>query len=228
MILDLKTIKKVYINLDRDIERKNRFETTLKELEYVNYERFSARQLKKIRAFNHGCSQSHYDLMKLYKDNLPLFVMEDDAKHTIWYGEYIRDGKIEVPDDADVIYMGYSTGGDWKTIGVNFTPIHVNEKWMRLKHCLGTHAIIFLNNSITKFIENAEKTIQNQIPLDVGYAKDVLPLLKVYAPTKSLFLQWDKCWPTTNVTCEPLKNTWTSHTLDNEINFVREYTDEVK
>lgn len=223
MLINLKTIKKVYINLDSDFERRNKFETSIKDLGYINYERFSARRLKKIKAFNHGCSQSHYDLMKLYENNLPLFVMEDDAKNTIWYNEYVNDNKIEIPDDADVIYMGYSTGGDWNSIGIDFTPIYVNEKWMRLKHCLGTHAIIFLNNSIQKFIQNAEKTIKNEIPLDVGYAKDVLPFLNVYAPTKSLFFQWDKCWPTTNVTCQPSINTWTSYTLDNKINFTREY-----
>jgi hypothetical protein len=228
MIIDLQNIKKVYINLDRDVERKNRFENTLKELGYNNCNRFSARELRKIRAFNHGCSQSHHDLMEQYKENIPLFILEDDAKNTIWYDEYVIDGKIEVPDDADVLYLGYSTGGDWNTIGVNFLPLPVNEKWMRLQHCLGTHAMIFLNNSIQKFIENSKDTINKQIPLDVGYAKDVLPKLNVYAPIKSLFFQWDKCWPTTNVNCDPTNKTWTSYNLNNTINFIRHYTYETK
>lgn len=228
MLINLKNIQKVYINLDKHTERNTKFKNTITELGYSNVERFSARLLPKIKAFNHGCSQSHYDLMKIYENNLPLFVLEDDAKQTVWYDEYVIDGKIEIPDDSDVIYIGYSTGGDLKNIGVDFAPIHENEKWMKLKHCLGTHAIIFLNNSIKAFIKNAETTIQNQIPLDVGYAKDVLPFLNVYAPTKSLFFQWDKCWPTTNVICEPLINTWTSYTLDNKINFVRKYIDRIE
>ena len=104
MILNLKTIKKVYVNLDRDTERRNRFENTLKHLQYTNYERFSARLLPKIRDFNHGCSQSHHDLMKQYQNNLPLFLLEDDAKNTIWYDEYVKDGlkwykKYGLPND---------------------------------------------------------------------------------------------------------------------------------
>lgn len=223
MILNLKTIKKVYVNLDRDVERRNRFENTLKELQYTNYERFSARLLPKIRDFNHGCSQSHHDLMKQYQNNLPLFLLEDDAKNTIWYDEYVKDGEIEVPDDADVIYLGYSTGGDWNTIGTNFTPNHYNDKWMLLKHCLGTHAIIFINN-IEMFIENSKSTINRKIPLDVGYAKEILPHLRVYAPIKSLFYQWDKCWPTTNVLVDTIKKQWISHKENGSINFIRDYT----
>jgi hypothetical protein len=225
MIVDLKTIKKIYINLDRDVQRKNKFEKILNELNYSNYERFSARQLKKIKAFNHGCSQSHYDLMLQYKNDLPLLVFEDDVKPTKWYGEYVTGGKIEVPDDADTIYLGYSTGGNWETIGVDFSGIYFNENWFRLKHGLATHAILFLNNSINVFIENAKNTIENKIPIDVGYAKDVLPFLNVYAPTKALFYQWDKCWPTTNVVVEPNLKRWISYKENGSLNFMRNYHD---
>jgi|688.fasta_scaffold00093_51 hypothetical protein len=223
MIIDLKSIKKVYINLDRDVDRKNKFENIIKELQYTNIDRFSARLLPKIRDFNHGCSQSHHDLMNQYKNELPLFLMEDDAKPTKWYDEYVNDGKIEVPDGADVIYIGFSTAGCWKNLGVDFCAKPYNEKWVRLKHCLGTHAMIFLNNNIQKFIENSGSTIQRKVPLDIGYAKEVLPNLKIYAPKKSLFYQWDKCWITTNTTVDVDNNKWTSHNEDGTINFIRDY-----
>lgn len=223
MILNLKTIKKVYVNLDRDTERRNRFENTLKELQYTNYERFSARLLPKIRDFNHGCSQSHHDLMKQYQNNLPLFLLEDDAKNTIWYDEYVKDGEIEVPDDADVIYMGISTAGSWKDLGVDFYCEKLNDKWIKLTHCLGTHAMIFLNDSIHKFIENSRSSIERKIPLDIAYAKEIIPNLKIYAPKKSLFYQWDKCWPTTNVLIDTNKKQWISYNLNNEINYIRNY-----
>lgn len=223
MILDLKTIKKVYINLDRDVERKNRFKNTLKELQYTNYKRFSGRLLPIIGDFNHGCSQSHHDLMAQYHNNLPLFLLEDDAKNTIWYDEYVKDGKIEVPDDADVIYMGMSTAGSWEKLGVDFYCEKLNDKWIKLKHCLGTHAMIFLNDSIHKFIENSRSTIERKIPLDIGYAKEIIPYLKIYAPKKSLFYQWDKCWVTTNVLVDTDKKQWISHKQDGSVNFVRDY-----
>lgn len=225
MIIDLKNIKKVYINLDRDVDRKNKFENTISELGYNNICKFSARLLPKIKDFNHGCSQSHHDLMIEHKESLPLFILEDDAKPTKWYGEYVNDGKIEVPEDADVIYIGFSTAGCWKNLGVDFCAKPYNDKWMRLKHCLGTHAMIFLNNSIEKFIENSANTIQRKVPLDIGYAKEVLPNLKIYAPKKSLFYQWDKCWVTTNTIVNTETKQWTSHNEDGSINFVRDYKD---
>jgi hypothetical protein len=225
MIINLQNIKKVYINLDKDIERKAKFEQSISILGYNNVERFSARLLPKKKDFNHGCSQSHHDLMIQYKNNLPLFILEDDAKPTIWYGEYVQNGMIEIPEDSDVIYIGFSTAGCWRNCGVNFYAEHYNDKWMKLKHCLGTHAIIFLNNNaIQKFIENSRHTIDRKIPLDIGYAKDVLPKLNVYAPTKSLFYQWDKCWITTNTTVDTKQKEWTSFKEDGSLNFKRIYT----
>lgn len=226
MIIDLKNIKKVYINLDKDVERNNKFKNTISELGYVNVDRFSARLLPKIRDFNHGCSQSHHDLMTQYRDTLPLFLMEDDAKNTKWYDEYVQDGIIEIPDDADVVYLGFSTAGCWKNLGVNFYGESYNNKWMRLKHCLGTHSMLFLNEYALKtFIENAKNTINKKIPLDIGYAKEVIPNLKVYAPVKSLFYQWDKCWITTNTTVDTTTKQWTSYNEDGTVNFIRDYTD---
>ena len=225
MIINLKTIKKVYINLDRDVDRKVKFEKTLSDLNYTNTSRFSARLLPKIRDFNHGCSQSHHDLMRENLQNLPLFVMEDDARNTKWYDEYVQDGQIEIPNDADVVYLGFSTAGCWKNLGVNFYAEPYNDKWVKLKHCLGTHAMVFLNNNaLNCFIENSKSTIQRKIPLDIGYAKEVIPNLKVYAPIKSLFYQWDKCWITTNTTIDTKLKQWTSFKEDGSVNFIRDYT----
>ena len=47
MNINLKTIKKVYINLDERIDRRNKIEESFKKLNYVNYERFSAIRLPK-------------------------------------------------------------------------------------------------------------------------------------------------------------------------------------
>lgn len=223
MHINLKTVKKIYINSDINIERKLKFENNMTKLDYINVERFSARILKKQGAFNLGCSQSHHDLMIENQTTSPLFLLEDDAAPTQWYSEYVIDGILEVPNDADVIYLGYSTGGDWKTIGVDFLPIYYDDNWMKLKHCLGTHAILFLNK-MEEFIKNSKNTILKKIPLDVGYAKEVLPNINVYAPTKGLFYQWDKCWPTTNVICTPALNTWTSFKENGELNFQRRYS----
>jgi len=220
MLINLKTIKKIYINLDKDVERNNKFKSTISALEYNNVHRFSARLLPKVKDFNHGCSQSHLDVMNENKNNIPFLLLEDDAAPTQWYDEYVVDGLIDIPEDADAIYLGYSTAGDFNKLKVDFYPEYYDEKWIKLKHCLGTHAILFLKN-IDYFIDNANYTINNKIALDIGYALSVLPQLKIYSPIKSLFYQWDKCWPTTNVICDVKNKKWTSYEPSGKINFVR-------
>jgi hypothetical protein len=224
MLIDLKTIDKVYINLDRDAERRSLFEAQLASLDYSNIERFSACVLPKQGDFNHGCSQSHLTVMQANRNRVPFFLLEDDARATRWYDEYVSDGKIEVPDDADVVYIGFSAAGSWKELGVDFYCEPHDDKWVRLKHCLGTHSIIFLNSSIDVFISNARYSIKRKIPLDVSYAKTAIPNVKVYAPRKSLFYQWDKCWISTNVTIDTDHQEWISYKENGNVNFRRKYS----
>jgi len=219
MIIDLKNIKKVYINLAKDIQKNKNIRQFMQELDYQNYERFEAILLRKERnCFNAGCSASHNSVMKRYKTSVPFLLLEDDCKHTQWYNEYVIDGKIEVPDDADVVYLGYSTAGhhDW------FRAESINDKWMRLKSCMATHAMLFLNDKINNFILDSDRSIREKEALDMSYAKNVLGNIKLYAPKKVLFYQNNVCVITTHVTTEPELNKWSSYNHDGSLNFDRQ------
>lgn len=225
MIIDLKEIKKIYINLDKATDRKHNFEKYMSELNYKNVERYSAKLLQKIRDFNHGCSASHEDVMIKNKNNIPFILMEDDVKYTKWYNEYVNDGKIEIPNDSDIVYLGFSTAGSWNTLGVNFYCEEHDDKWLRLHHCLATHALLFITNTgLNTFIDSAQISIKNKVPLDIGYAKNTMKKLKIYAPKKPIFYQANGCWPTTHVNVDTSKNEWISIKENGEINFVRKYT----
>jgi hypothetical protein len=130
----------------------------------------------------------------------------------------VVDGKIEVPDDADVVYLGYSTAGHYQW----FRGESINDKWMRLKSCMATHAMLFLNDKIDVFIQNSNKSIREKEALDVAYAREVLSVLKVYAPKKVLFYQNNGCVITTHVTTEPELNKWSSYNHDGSLKFDRE------
>ena len=219
MIIDLKNIKKVYINLAKDVQKNKSIREYFTSLQYTNYERFDAVSLPKQRnCFNAGCSASHNRLMKQYRQNVPFVLFEDDCRPTQWYSEYVVDGKIDVPDDADAVYLGYSTAGHdaW------FRGESINDKWMRLKSCMATHCILFLNDKIDAFINNSDKTINEREALDMGYAKEVLKNVKVYAPKKVLFYQNNGCVITTHVTAEPELNRWSSYNHDGSLNFDRQ------
>jgi hypothetical protein len=219
MIIDLKTIKKVYINLVKDVQKNRNIQEYFTNLGYSNYERFDAISLPKQKnCFNAGCSASHNTLMKRYRENVPFVLFEDDCKPTQWYSQYVVDGKIDVPDDADAVYLGYSTAGH----DVWFRGESINDKWMRLKSCMATHSILFLNNKIDVFINNSDKTIREKEALDIGYAKEVLNNIKVYAPKKVLFYQNNGCVITTHVTAEPELNKWSSYNHDGSLNFDRQ------
>ena len=218
MKIDLRKIKKAYINLKHDDLKNQNIVKNLKSLGYSNFDRFEGIKLPKQRnCFNAGCSNSHNTLMKKYRNEVPFLLLEDDCKSTQWYNEYVVDGVIDVPDDADAVYLGYSTAGH----DVWFRGESIDEKWMRLKSCMATHAILFLNNKIDAFIRNSDMTIANKEALDVGYARDVLKELKVYAPKKVLFYQNNGCVITTHVTANPELNTWSSYNHDGTLNFDR-------
>ncbi len=219
MIVDLRTIKKAYINLARDVVKNNNIRQYMNELGYSNYERFDAISLPKQKnCFNAGCSASHNTVMKKYRNSVPFLLLEDDCKPTKWYSEYVVDGKIEVPDDADVVYLGYSTAGHHQW----FRGESINDKWMRLKSCMATHAMLFLNDKINVFIQNSDKSIREKEALDMAYAKDVISNVKVYAPKKVVFYQNNGCVITTHVTAEPELNKWSSYNHDGTLNFDRQ------
>ena len=217
MKINLKTIKKVYINLDNQTQNKKNIEKHFSVLNYENFERFSGVLLPKKRGFNPGCTTSHNRAMKAHRNNIPLLLMEDDCRPTVWYSDYVNDGMLEIPDDSDAVYLGFSMANHTTF----FKASSINEKWMRVESVLATHAILFLNNSIDKFIENSDSTLTSMVPLDNGYATDVLPKLKVYAPKKAIFFQDNHCFETTNIVVEPELNKWISYKTNNTINYER-------
>lgn len=220
MIIDLKTIKKVYINLSSNFNRRKEFENAMHQLNYENYERFDAINLPKQRGcFNAGCSASHNTLMKQYKNQVPFLLFEDDAAPTLWYSEYVNSGKIEIPDGADAVYLGYSMAGhdNW------FKSEPINDEWLRVTSCMATHAILFLTKQgIEAFINNSDHTIATKQPLDIGYASGVLPNIKVYAPKKAVYYQKNNCVITTNVIVNPEINKWSSYNHDGTLHFDRQ------
>lgn len=228
MKINLKTIKKVYINPDRDVIRKNQIENFFKNLEYQNYERFPGVVLPKQKGcFNIGCSTSHKLAMEKYKNQLPFILFEDDCKPTQWYNEYVNaEGNLEIPYEPDVVYLGYSLAGHhgW------FRGSTIKDNWIILKSAMATHSILFLTEKgIDVFLKTCIEGIQKKEPLDISYANLMRNNhdIKVYAPRKVLFYQNNGCVLTTHATVDPENNKWASYNHDNSLKFHREiiYTD---
>ena len=228
MNINIKTIKKIYINPDRDVKRKNDIENFFKTLGYENYERFPGVVLPKQKnCFNIGCSTSHKLAMEKYQNEIPFVLFEDDCKPTQWYDEYVnKEGILEIPGEPDIVYLGYSLAGHhgW------FRASTIKDNWIILKSAMATHSILFLSKKgIDIFLKSCIDGIQRKEPLDVSYAKLMRNNhdIKVYAPKKVLFYQNNGCVMTTHVTVNPEDNKWATYHHDNNLNFEREiiYTD---
>ncbi len=62
----------------------------------------------------YGCYQSHYNILKylVNQNNIKnLLILEDDARFTDNFNEYLNNFINEVPEDWDVLYLGWTDNG---------------------------------------------------------------------------------------------------------------------
>jgi hypothetical protein len=149
MIIELNKVPTFYINLDKDIEKRKNVEYILNKLNFKNFKRVAAFEPKIDKFVNkrknlgnvYGCSLSHEYALVL--NAAPFIVLEDDVEVL----EYVNE--IEVPDDADAVYLGNMAWG--LVDGAGFPNSLIYEKvegyqdLYRVFNLLGTHAILYLS-----------------------------------------------------------------------------------
>jgi len=118
---------------------------------------------------NHKVADSH--ILSLQKPGKVL-ILEDDC----WFTN-VFDPIIDVPDDADAIYLGTSVYG---MVGTTSTPngtktIPVNEKFDKPLNMLGIHAILYLTESYKQnTIENLLSAREKGMYCDEPVAIDMV------------------------------------------------------
>ena len=101
MRLEIKKIPAVYINLARDTEKNNRMQQMLSELGFETIIRVEGFVFPEAHLA--GCSLSHFTALD--EVDPPFIVFEDDCVVKNFKPE------IEIPDDADAVYLGISSWG---------------------------------------------------------------------------------------------------------------------
>ena len=183
--LDLRDIETLWINLDRDLERRQRMESMFVALEMDNNKRIPGYPATTVLE---GCGKAQENTLKSI-DNLPTLVLEDDCVHHIDNFKPI----INVPNDADAIYLGCSHWGMDFNSGRN-GPIAQWEiwdnEWLRVTNMLATHAILYLNEDFKKACQDIIHKYVYEIHdhIDVGYCS-ILQHFKVYTPRNPFFYQ---------------------------------------
>lgn len=179
MNLDLREIPAIYINLDKDVEKKERIESQLKELGFKTIIRLSATYDNNSKR---GCAISH--AYALEEVDPPFIVFEDDCIALDFRPE------IEIPDDADAVYLGISSWGRMNSHSGPFVQYEkIDNDILRVYNMLGAHAILYLNEDFVdlyKRIAYHGYCISDH--MDIGFA-EVQKYYDVYAFNKPMFCQ---------------------------------------
>lgn len=188
MIIDLREIPVVWINLDSATKNAESMEKKLKDHGFKYTYRKSARVIPAppgtIASNAHyvGCAQSHIDILADKAYGAPLLILEDDAEFSKNF-----EPIIEIPDDADGVYLGVSSGNR------NYQTKRYNDKYLRIGGILATHAILYLNEEYKLIMARAAMHCIEDLkqPWDIG-AASVQFQTKVYTPNKPFFFQSDE------------------------------------
>jgi hypothetical protein len=188
MRINLLDVPVYFINLEKDIDNKKHTAGLLKKLGFKNVQR--------VPGFLNdnpvvGCSQAHYNILKS-KINYdgPFIVLEDDIE--VRHLDHI----VELPDDADALYLGVSAmgsygGKDYRQISGEKVDGYSPEIY-KIYNMLAAHAILYKSKEyIEHVLRIIEFHIDTKTPHDIGIAEN-LKYWNVYCVNKPIFYQKEK------------------------------------
>jgi len=184
MIIDLLNVPVYYINLDSDDEKRKSTETLLKRMGFRNVTRVSAIFHPKGRII--GCARSHYEVLKDAKP--PFIIIEDDCALN---KDFINE--IEIPDDADALYLGISHWGRYLNHSGPYVHYEsIDDEIVRVYNMLTTHAIMYLSSTYVDICKRISYHYGYEVEghLDIGFA-EIHKFYNVYSYDEPLFRQYD-------------------------------------
>ena len=180
MNLDLRTVSAVYINLKKDVKKDFEMKRLMVDFGFKNVIRVEGNVIPDRHLA--GCSLSHYNA--LHEIDPPFIIFEDDC--------VIKNNtpEIEIPDDADAVYLGVSSWGRMNAHSGPFVQYEkVDENIVRVYNMLGAHAILYLNQEYasmcSRIAQNGYDIADHQ---DIGFA-EIQRYFNVYAFNDPLFYQ---------------------------------------
>lgn len=190
MLIDITKLPTYYINLDEKQDRRKKMDRLLAQNGFTNVRRFHGKKAGK----RVGCSMSHASLLQqIIKNNVyPCLILEDDLEI------YKFRKVIEVPDDADAMYLGFSRYGWNHNQGEPFPKslkiTELNDQYHRVYNMLARHAIIHFNpiydqvcvDAMNNFIADPNTYKAGDVSISKFH-----PEYKVYALNEPIFYQDD-------------------------------------
>lgn len=185
MKINLLDIPVFYINMSKDKEKKRHIEQQLSDLRFKNVTRINAIEDKK----NGRVGLSKSQLKALSQVSAPFIVLEDDADPNSFRAV------IDVPDDADAVYLGNSQWGLQSSHAgfyLKYKKVEGYPEILRIYNMLSSHAILYLNDEYVRVCQRTTKYCAETypMPMDVPFAM-IQRFFNIYAVNDPIFIQKD-------------------------------------
>jgi hypothetical protein len=193
MKIKLNELKSVYVNLDEEKYKDNQIKKILKNFGFENVIRVPG--IRTPKNYYIGNKQSLLNAVSHYSGE-PIIVFEDDAF------PYMFINEIDIPDDADAVWLGYSwwgavIGGKSNETKEGFSHISVSEypHLSKVSGCLTTHSVLFISDKFVKDVQNTIelnlKNLKNNLDAWDWIVAGLHPKYNIYALNVPAFCQND-------------------------------------
>ena len=185
MRINITEIPIYYINMAKDVHKKEYIEAQLKAKGFKKIHRIDAVEDKKNGRVGLSKSQNK----ALSQIPAPFIVLEDDADPVNF------EPFIDVPDDAHAVYLGNSQWGYMHSHSgfyLKYKLVKNMKHIVRIYNMLSSHAILYLDQ---EYVEMCKKTTKYcaetyPMPMDVPFAM-IQRFFNIYALDKPMFIQKD-------------------------------------
>jgi len=183
MQIDIKSLPVFYINMDRHVDKNTDMIQLGKKLKLQDYKRTTGVDMPGHPMA--GCATSHYNILESLTK--PSIILEDDCvvvnKNTL----------IEVPDDADAVYLGLSRWGYLDSVSKTNNFLYKEHRDYRgiykVDGMLATHAILYISQEYIDISTRVAKWhSENDKHIDQGLAL-IQKYFNVYALENPIFYQ---------------------------------------
>jgi len=183
MKLNLINLDTYYINLDEGEERRQRTESILNKLNFSSVTRVPGIKTDDGKV---GCARSQHKVLSDTSISTPFLLLEDDILFT---GN--DDFNIEIPDDADALFLGVSQWARYLSFSGPFLHYRkIDDKIVQVYNMLSGHAVIYLSDEYRQVCSRISKYCGYQLldHMDNGYA-EIQKYYNVYSLDLPIFKQ---------------------------------------
>lgn len=180
MRVDIREIPVFYLNMDKDVKKRNAMETMLERHGFNNVIRISA--VEDTDRYYRGLAETECKVFSQV-DSYPFLILEDDC--LINSTKFVFD----LPDDADGAYLGVDK--DPAILYKDFSRYHhIKDDLYKVTNMVSSHAILYTSRSMKEMFERICNYCAFTNPYHIDqYFASVQRFFNIYAFDTPIFYQ---------------------------------------